>query len=101
RMLPHEHFIKGVEGSRSRQLKRVWLFVIAIALHNVPEGLAIGVAFAGAGTHAASALALGISIQDIPEGLSWRWPCAAWATAAVWRWVWQASPASSSRLWPC
>lgn len=69
RMLPHEHFIKGVEGSRSRQLKRVWLFVIAIALHNVPEGLAIGVAFAGAGTHAASALALGISIQDIPEGL--------------------------------
>ena len=47
RMPPHEHFIKGVEGSRRRQLKRVWLFVIAIALHNVPEGLAIGVAFAG------------------------------------------------------
>ncbi len=69
RMLPHEHFIKGVEGSRSRQLKRVWLFVIAIALHNVPEGLAIGVAFAGANNQAASALALGISIQDIPEGL--------------------------------
>lgn len=69
RLLPHEHFIKGVEGSRSRQLKRVWLFIIAIALHNIPEGLAIGVAFAGAGTQAASALALGISIQDIPEGL--------------------------------
>lgn len=69
RALPHEHFIKGVEGSRSRQLKRVWLFVIAIALHNVPEGLAIGVAFAGATAQAASALALGISIQDIPEGL--------------------------------
>ncbi len=69
RMLPHEHFIKGVEGSRSRQLKRVWLFVIAIALHNVPEGLAIGVAFAGPEADAARALAIGISMQDIPEGL--------------------------------
>lgn len=69
RKLPHEHFIKGLEGSRSRQIKRVWLFVIAIALHNVPEGLAIGVAFAGANAQAASALAMGISIQDLPEGL--------------------------------
>ena len=69
RMLPHEHFIKGVEGSRSRQLKRVWLFVIAIALHNVPEGLAIGVSFAGGNIEAARALAIGISLQDIPEGL--------------------------------
>ncbi len=69
RLLPHEHFIKGIEGSRARQLKRVWLFVIAIALHNVPEGLAIGVAFAGPDTFGASALAIGISLQDIPEGL--------------------------------
>ncbi|HLV28967.1 MAG TPA: ZIP family metal transporter [Burkholderiaceae bacterium] len=69
RLLPHEHFIKGLEGSRARQLKRVWLFVIAIALHNVPEGLAIGVAFAAPDALRASALAIGISIQDIPEGL--------------------------------
>lgn len=69
RLLPHEHFIKGQEGARSRQLKRVWLFVIAIALHNVPEGLAIGVAFAGPNLEAARALAIGISVQDIPEGL--------------------------------
>lgn len=69
RMLPHEHFIKGLEGSRARQLKRVWLFVIAIALHNVPEGLAIGVSFAGDELDAARALAIGISLQDIPEGL--------------------------------
>lgn len=69
RMLPHEHFIKGLEGSRSRMIKRVWLFVIAIALHNVPEGLAIGVAFAGGDIEAAQALAIGISLQDIPEGL--------------------------------
>ncbi len=69
RLLPHEHFIKGVEGSRSRLIKRVWLFVIAIALHNVPEGLAIGVSFAGSDVYAAQALAIGISLQDIPEGL--------------------------------
>lgn len=69
RMLPHEHFIKGVEGSRSRLIKRVWLFVMAIALHNVPEGLAIGVSFAGGNLEAARALAIGISLQDIPEGL--------------------------------
>ena len=68
-MLPHEHFIKGVEGSRLRQLKRVWLFVIAIALHNLPEGLAIGVAFAGPDISSGWALATGIAIQDIPEGL--------------------------------
>ncbi len=69
RLLPHEHFIKGPEGHHSRQIKRVWLFVIAIALHNLPEGLAIGVAFAGPDLGAASALAAGIAVQDIPEGL--------------------------------
>lgn len=69
RLLPHEHFIKGPEGHRARQIKRVWLFVIAIGLHNLPEGLAIGVAFAGPDLGAASALAIGIAVQDIPEGL--------------------------------
>ncbi len=69
RLLPHEHFIKGVEGQVSRKLRRTWLFVIAIALHNLPEGLAIGVAFAGNDAARASALAAGIAIQDVPEGL--------------------------------
>ena len=67
-VLPHEHFIKGVEGPRGRALKRVWLFVFAISLHNLPEGLAIGVAFAGTDPASAFALATGISLQDIPEG---------------------------------
>ncbi len=65
--LPHEHFIKGVEGPAS-VLRRTWLFVFAITLHNLPEGLAIGVAYAG-GTAVGDALMTGISIQDIPEGL--------------------------------
>jgi ZIP family zinc transporter len=69
--LPHEHFIKGLEGSRdhARALKRAWLFTFAIALHNMPEGLAIGVAFAGTDPLTATALATGIAIQDVPEGL--------------------------------
>lgn len=50
-------------------IRRAWIFVIAISMHNVPEGLAIGVAFAGDDFEKAHALATGISIQDIPEGL--------------------------------
>ncbi|WP_425473353.1 ZIP family metal transporter [Verticiella sediminum] len=69
RALPHEHFIKGLEGKEAARLRRVWLFVFAIALHNLPEGLAIGVAFAGTEATAAGALATGIAIQDVPEGL--------------------------------
>lgn len=69
KLVPHEHFVKGVEGHRGLVLKRTWLFVLAIALHNFPEGLAIGVAFAGGESGAAHALATGISIQNIPEGL--------------------------------
>lgn len=69
RAVPHEHFVKGVEGPEARSLKRVWLFVLAIVLHNLPEGLAIGVAFAGTDTVGAVALTTGISIQDVPEGL--------------------------------
>ena len=69
RLLPHEHFIKGVEGQSARTLRRTWLFVFAIALHNLPEGLAIGEGYAGNDAVRASALATGIAIQDVPEGL--------------------------------
>ena len=69
RAVPHEHFHKGVEGPESKALKRVWLFVLAISLHNLPEGLAIGVAFASPDSIGALALATGISIQDVPEGM--------------------------------
>ena len=68
RVIPHEHFIKGPEGRSSHRLKRTWLFVFAICLHNLPEGLAIGVGFA-TDLAQGTALATGIAIQDIPEGL--------------------------------
>jgi ZIP family zinc transporter len=50
-------------------MKRAWLFVWAVALHNLPEGLAIGVAYGGIDVAKANSLATGISIQDVPEGL--------------------------------
>jgi ZIP family zinc transporter len=68
-LVPHEHFIKGLEGPEAKAMKRVWLFVLAISLHNLPEGLAIGVAYGGSDPVGALALATGISIQDVPEGL--------------------------------
>ena len=68
RAVPHEHFIKGPEGGSPARLKRTWLFVFAICLHNLPEGLAMGAAYA-AGTEQGTALATGIVIQDLPEGL--------------------------------
>lgn len=52
-----------------RRINRVWLFMLAVTLHNIPEGLAIGVAYAGINIDKAGTLAAGIGVQDIPEGL--------------------------------
>lgn len=68
RALPHEHFIKGTEGRAPVRIARTWLFVFAIILHNLPEGLAIGVAYVADAAHG-RALTTGIAIQDLPEGL--------------------------------
>lgn len=56
-------------GPEGVSLRRAWLFVWAVALHNLPEGLAIGVAHAGIDIEKANSLTTGISIQDVPEGL--------------------------------
>ncbi len=66
---PHEHFFKGREGSNAVNLKRVWLFITAITIHNFPEGLAVGVGFGGGDTANGLALATGIGLQNIPEGM--------------------------------
>ena len=65
---PHEHFFKGKEGKEAENFEQIWLFVLAIALHNFPEGLTVGV---GVGSEAAGGLALagGIGLQNMPEGL--------------------------------
>ena len=70
RTAPHEHFITGpTERGQKSRLSRIWLFVIAISLHNFPEGLAVGVSFGGE-VAKGWATALGIGIQNVPEGLA-------------------------------
>jgi len=69
RFTPHEHFFKGQETVKNTNLKRIWLFIAAITIHNFPEGLAVGVNF-GTGNIADSIpLAVGIGLQNMPEGL--------------------------------
>ena len=65
---PHEHFLKGHEGPNIDVVKKVWLFVIAITLHNFPEGMAVGVSFGNGMIKNGIVVALAIGIQNIPEG---------------------------------
>ena len=66
---PHEHFHQGKEGKITKNFQRIWLFVIAIAIHNFPEGLAVGVGFGDGNISHGLPLALGIGLQNMPEGL--------------------------------
>ena len=68
--IPHEHFFQGRQGPRAVDLERIWLFVIAITIHNAPEGLAVGVGFGGGDMAGGSVLAFGIGLQNAPEGLA-------------------------------
>ncbi len=68
---PHRHFLKGLEGgAESSALAKIWLFVIAIAIHNFPEGLAVGVGIGSGDLSNGITLAIGIGLQNIPEGLA-------------------------------
>ena len=71
---PHMHMDQQVEGPSSK-LKRTTKLILAVTLHNIPEGMAVGVVYAGwlagetgVSRTAALALALGIAIQNFPEG---------------------------------
>jgi ZIP family zinc transporter len=66
--LPHEHFFKGRDQFSDSAVRRIWLFVIAITLHNIPEGLAVGVGFGGGNVANGLALTAGIFLQNLPEG---------------------------------
>lgn len=67
--IPHAHFEKGVEGPKST-MARVWLLVIAITIHNFPEGLAVGVSFGTGEIATGVSVAVAIALQNIPEGLA-------------------------------
>jgi ZIP family zinc transporter len=70
RFVPHEHEKSGRRGPEAKRINRVWLFVLAITLHNLPEGMAIGVSFAEGDMTVGLPLTTAIAIQDIPEGLA-------------------------------
>lgn len=71
KVVPHLHSLAGVEQEAhgNTQLSKVLLFVTAIAIHNLPEGLAAGIGFGSGNTTQALIIAGGIALQNIPEGL--------------------------------
>jgi len=72
KLVPHLHKLAGIDASEShnnRNLGKVLLFVSAIAIHNLPEGIAAGVGFGTGDTHEALFIAGGIALQNIPEGM--------------------------------
>ncbi|MBQ9773704.1 MAG: ZIP family metal transporter [Clostridia bacterium] len=71
KLVPHLHKLAGAdpETHQSTNLSRVLLFVTAIAIHNLPEGIAAGVGFGAGDTAQALIIAGGIALQNIPEGM--------------------------------
>ena len=74
-LIPHLHMDSDVPEGMPSKLKKTTMMVLAVTLHNIPEGMAVGVVFAGAITGeegvplaGALTLALGIAIQNFPEG---------------------------------
>ncbi len=73
RYMPHEHLIKGHEGPSSF-LSRTSLLILAITIHNFPEGLAVGVSFGSGDIAAGIVIATAIGLQNIPEGSAVAFP---------------------------
>ncbi len=73
KLIPHLHSISGAKAEKhpeaNEKLSKVLLFVMAIAIHNLPEGIAAGVGFGSGNNAQAISVALGIALQNIPEGM--------------------------------
>ncbi len=73
KIVPHLHRLSGVDTEQhqgqSEQLNKILLFVMAIAIHNLPEGIAAGVGFGTDNPGEALTIAAGIALQNIPEGM--------------------------------
>ena len=97
--VPHLHSITGLNdghiSANEDKINKVLLFVIAIGVHNLPEGLATGVSFGTGNINDAIMVALAIALQNIPEGMiiiapmlslgisKWRTLCIAFLTGAI------------------
>ena len=75
RIIPHIHLNQDTPEGPKKSLKKTTMLILAVTLHNIPEGMAVGVVFAGMLTKnsqitfaGAMALSLGIAIQNFPEG---------------------------------
>lgn len=66
--LPYEKYLE--QGETFDSLRKVWLFIAAVTLHNLPEGGAVGVSFGAGDWHNGVALATAVALQNIPEGLA-------------------------------
>ena len=96
--IPHLHLFKKIEEAEGPKtdLKKTELLVIAIAIHNIPEGLAVGVAFGalsygldiGITLGGAIALAIGMGLQNAPEGFAVSMPMrrAGFSRFKSWQW---------------
>lgn len=73
KVTPHLHHITGVDqethAESQNHLNKIMLFVMAIAIHNLPEGIAAGVGFGSENISNAITVAVGIALQNIPEGM--------------------------------
>lgn len=75
KLVPHQHMEESEPEGRPSGLSRPMLLVMAVALHNIPEGLALGVVLAGVlngdiGERAALAFGAGLALQNLPEGMA-------------------------------
>ncbi|MBQ3219736.1 MAG: ZIP family metal transporter [Clostridia bacterium] len=71
KLVPHMHKLMGVDQEKhnNSNLNKILLFVLAIGIHNLPEGIAAGVGFGSGNTTQALIIAGGIALQNIPEGM--------------------------------
>lgn len=69
RQLPHVHF-GAVAENRHTSFNKIWLFIVAITIHNFPEGMSVGVSFGSGEMKNGIILAVAIALQNLPEGLA-------------------------------
>lgn len=69
KQLPHIHF-DSLSDTQLNSLKKIWLFIIAITIHNFPEGMSVGVSFGSGDLKNGLVLSGAIALQNIPEGLA-------------------------------